>query len=119
MLVAAGTPPDEAETVMRGSIDANLAGHDSHGIIQIPTYIDRIQAGHIVPGAPWTIVQESPIIERIRFTLNTVALGLVDVMAGGWIGRGMTWRIRRGRRIWMCDRTRCASCLREYLGARL
>ena len=26
--------------------------HDSHGVIQIPTYIDRIKAGHIVPGAP-------------------------------------------------------------------
>ncbi len=45
---------------MRHSVDANLAGHDSHGIIQIPTYIDRIQVGHIVPGAPWKIVQESP-----------------------------------------------------------
>jgi LDH2 family malate/lactate/ureidoglycolate dehydrogenase len=60
LLVAAGAPLDEAEIVMRGSIDANLAGHDSHGIIQIPTYIERIQVGHIVPGAPWTIVQESP-----------------------------------------------------------
>jgi LDH2 family malate/lactate/ureidoglycolate dehydrogenase len=58
--VAAGAPPHEAEIVMRHSIDANLAGHDSHGIIQIPTYIDRIQVGHIVPGAPWQIVQESP-----------------------------------------------------------
>ncbi len=45
---------------MRHSVDANLAGHDSHGIIQIPTYIDRMQVGHIVPGAPWQIVQESP-----------------------------------------------------------
>src|ERR1700716_1307818 len=60
LLVAAGAPGDEAEIVMRPSGDANLAGHDSHGIIQIPTYIDRIQVGHIVPGAPWTIVQESP-----------------------------------------------------------
>jgi uncharacterized oxidoreductase len=60
LLVAAGSPPHEAEIVMRHSIDANLAGHDSHGIIQIPTYIDRIQVGHIVPGAPWAIVQESP-----------------------------------------------------------
>ena len=60
LLIAAGTPPDEAEVVMRHCIDANLAGHDSHGIIQIPTYIDRIKVGHIVPGAPWTIVQESP-----------------------------------------------------------
>jgi len=60
LLVAAGAPPHEAEIVMRHSVDANLAGHDSHGIIQIPTYIDRIQVGHIVPGAPWKIVQESP-----------------------------------------------------------
>ncbi len=59
LLVAAGSPPDEAEIVMRHSVDANLAGHDSHGIIQIPTYVDRIQVGHIVPGAAFTIVQES------------------------------------------------------------
>ncbi|MSO90652.1 MAG: Ldh family oxidoreductase [Acetobacteraceae bacterium] len=59
LLVATGTPADEAEIVMRHSIEANLAGHDSHGIIQIPTYIDRVKAGHIVPGAPWKIVQES------------------------------------------------------------
>jgi LDH2 family malate/lactate/ureidoglycolate dehydrogenase len=60
LLQAAGSSPEEAEIVMHHCIDANLAGHDSHGIIQIPTYIDRIQVGHIVPGAPWTIVQESP-----------------------------------------------------------
>src|SRR5271165_6306289 len=57
---AAGTPRAEAELVMRHIVGANLVGHDSHGVIQIPTYIDRIKAGHIVPGAPWTIVQESP-----------------------------------------------------------
>ncbi|MFZ3236241.1 MAG: Ldh family oxidoreductase [Stellaceae bacterium] len=57
---AAGTPRTEAELVMRHIVGANLVGHDSHGVIQIPTYIDRIKAGHIVPGAPWTIVQESP-----------------------------------------------------------
>ena len=45
---------------MRHCIEANLVGHDSHGIIQIPGYIDRIRAGHIVPGAKWEIVQESP-----------------------------------------------------------
>jgi uncharacterized oxidoreductase len=59
LLVAAGAPPHEAEIVMSHSVDANLAGHDSHGIIQIPTYIDRMHAGHIVPGAPWEVVQES------------------------------------------------------------
>jgi LDH2 family malate/lactate/ureidoglycolate dehydrogenase len=57
---AAGTPPGEAELVMRHIVGANLVGHDSHGVIQIPTYIERIKARHIVPGAPWTIVRESP-----------------------------------------------------------
>ena len=60
LFVAAGTPEEEAALVMRHIVGANLVGHDSHGIIQIPTYIDRIKAGHIVPGAPWIIVQESP-----------------------------------------------------------
>ena len=59
LLMAAGAPAKEAATVMQHCVQANLVGHDSHGIIQIPSYIDRIKAGHIVPGAPWTIVQES------------------------------------------------------------
>src|SRR5579884_3446776 len=60
LFVAAGTPRAEAEIVMRHVVAANLVGHDSHGVIQIPTYLDRIKRGHIVPGAPWTIVRESP-----------------------------------------------------------
>lgn len=60
LLRAAGASPEEADAVAAGCVNANLAGHDSHGIIAIPTYIDRIKVGHIVPGAKWTIVQESP-----------------------------------------------------------
>jgi LDH2 family malate/lactate/ureidoglycolate dehydrogenase len=60
LLVGAGTPEEEAATVARMSIAANLAGHDSHGIIMIPSYIERVKVGHIVPGAPWTIVCETP-----------------------------------------------------------
>lgn len=59
LLVGAEVPREEAEIVARHCIDANLVGHDSHGIIQIPTYIDRVRRGHIVPGAPWVIVQET------------------------------------------------------------
>ena len=60
LLIAAGTPDSEADTISGLSVAANLAGHDSHGIILIPTYIDRVKVGHIVPGAPWTIVEETP-----------------------------------------------------------
>jgi len=60
LLVAAGASPEEAATVARYNVGANLVGHDSHGIHLIPQYIDRIKAGHIVPGAPWEIKQETP-----------------------------------------------------------
>jgi len=60
LLIAAGASEEEAAVVARYNIGANLVGHDSHGIILIPSYIDRIKAGHIVPQAPWVITQETP-----------------------------------------------------------
>ncbi len=59
LLQAAGASAEEATIVARHSVAANLAGHDSHGIIQIPIYIDRIRRGHIVPGSPIEIVNET------------------------------------------------------------
>jgi uncharacterized oxidoreductase len=49
LLKAAGASDEEAAAVATGCVNANLAGHDSHGVIAIPTYIDRIKVGHIVP----------------------------------------------------------------------
>ncbi len=60
LLKGAGASDEEAAIVSRYSIGANLAGHDSHGIIAIPTYIDRIKRGHIVPGAPYEVVKDTP-----------------------------------------------------------
>ncbi|MBS7810738.1 Ldh family oxidoreductase [Roseococcus pinisoli] len=60
LLMANKVPEEEAATVARHVVNANLAGHDSHGVIMLPNYIERVRAGQIVPGAPFTIVQESP-----------------------------------------------------------
>ena len=56
---AEGVPEEEARTVATHQVKANLAGHDSHGVIFLPEYVDRIHRGHIVPGAPMEIVRES------------------------------------------------------------
>src|SRR5450755_5163496 len=82
LLKAAGASDEEAKAVAVGCVNANLAGHDSHGIIAIPTYIDRIKAGHMVPGAKWTIEQESPTTTVIDghwgfgFHVNAKAMAL-------------------------------------------
>ncbi|MCB1512449.1 MAG: Ldh family oxidoreductase [Hyphomicrobiaceae bacterium] len=60
LLEGCGASAEEAEIISRHSVAANLAGHDSHGVIQIPIYIDRVAKGHIVPGAPFDIKQETP-----------------------------------------------------------
>ena len=63
--LAEGAPEDEARTVASHQVKANLVGHDSHGVILVPTYVDRIHKGHIVPGAPFKVVAESPATARI------------------------------------------------------
>ena len=56
---AVGTPESECTIIANHLIAANLAGHDSHGVIQIATYVDRIKNGDIVPGAPFEILNET------------------------------------------------------------
>ena len=65
LLQAAGASDEEARIVSEHSIGANLAGHDSHGVIQIPIYIQRMKAGHIVPGAPIEVLDETPNTARV------------------------------------------------------
>ena len=65
VLRAAGASEDEAHFVAERCVRANLVGHDSHGVIQIPTYVERIGLGHIVPGAPMEILDETPTTARV------------------------------------------------------
>jgi len=61
----AGVSAADARTVADHQVDANLAGHDSHGVHLLPTYLDRIQKGHIVPGAPIEILDETATTARV------------------------------------------------------
>ena len=51
LFVAAGTPQHIADTVAEILIKANLAGHDSHGVLRIPSYLEAIEGGGIRPDA--------------------------------------------------------------------
>ena len=60
LLQGAGATAQEAAIIAKHVIGANLAGHDSHGIIQILEYIARMKKNHIVPGAEFDILRETP-----------------------------------------------------------
>ena len=56
---AAGASESEAAVIARHLVGANLAGHNSHGVINIPTYIDAMRKGNMVPNAEFEIIKES------------------------------------------------------------
>lgn len=59
ILTAADAPPDIAAVVIDHLVEANLAGHDSHGVIVIPRYLDEIRRGYLAPEARPRIVRET------------------------------------------------------------
>lgn len=62
LFITAGVPAEEAATVAHSLVDANLCGHDSHGILRAPQYVGFIQDGKYRPGAPLTILSETPAV---------------------------------------------------------
>lgn len=49
VLEKSGTPPDTAAFIARTLIAANLAGHDSHGVLRLPFYVGAVRDGRVLP----------------------------------------------------------------------
>lgn len=62
---AAGAPADLAREVADGLVGSNLAGHDSHGVLRIPFYLDMIEEGQLIPDARPSIIRETPTIALV------------------------------------------------------
>jgi uncharacterized oxidoreductase len=56
---AAGAPASEAAIVATDLVTNSLMGHDSHGVMRIPEYLDLVKQGKIVPAAPLTVERTS------------------------------------------------------------
>jgi uncharacterized oxidoreductase len=60
IFAAAGCSPDESERIGTYLVSANLAGHDSHGVIRTPRYVQWLQEGKVLAGQTLTLINESP-----------------------------------------------------------
>ncbi len=69
-----GCQSEEADRVAASLVDANLTGHDSHGVIRVSRYVDWVRTGDLIPNQS---------IERI---VDTASIGVVD----GGFGFGQT-----------------------------
>ncbi|MBM3537449.1 MAG: malate/lactate/ureidoglycolate dehydrogenase [Alphaproteobacteria bacterium] len=59
---AAGSSADEAGKIATQLIEANLRGHDSHGVGMIPYYIANARARTLTPNGRATVVSETDVI---------------------------------------------------------
>lgn len=55
---AAGSDGPEPRIVSDNLVDANLTGHDSHGVQMIPIYMNAVRSGVLVPNRHAEIVQD-------------------------------------------------------------
>ena len=71
ILEKGGTAPETARFLSRTLIAANLAGHDSHGVLRMPFYMDAVREGRVLPAA-------EPVVTR-----RNRATAIIDA-AYGW-----------------------------------
>ncbi len=74
ILKAGGSAPAEVNDVAGHLIESNLQGHDSHGVMLLPRYVENVQAGKLKPNQAPQVVGGG---------------GVITVMDGG-MGFGQT-----------------------------
>ena len=65
LFIKSGAPQHIADDVARILVGANLAGHDSHGVLRLPIYLQHIQEGKLDPAAEPVVVEEDATTLKI------------------------------------------------------
>ena len=63
ILEGVGARSQDAASVADSLVAANLAGHDSHGVLLLPYYVDLIRSGHIrLDAIPGVVLDRGPMV---------------------------------------------------------
>lgn len=97
IFAAIGCGPEEARRVAAHLVGANLAGHDSHGVIRVPVYRQWVLDGQLHPDREPEIVVDTPALAVVdgRFGFGqsmaprAVAVGIDKCRASGLAAVGL------------------------------
>jgi hydroxycarboxylate dehydrogenase B len=62
IFAACGCSRAEAERIARYLVAANLAGHDSHGVVRVPRYVQMQQDGRVVADQTVAVTVDTPVL---------------------------------------------------------
>jgi uncharacterized oxidoreductase len=109
IFLATGCSAEEAARVARHLVAANLTGHDSHGVIRVPRYVQMTQNGAIYADRTIAVLVDTPVLtvvdgaygfgqtvatQAVRVGIdkcNTMGLSAVALRNAGHIGRVGDW----------------------------
>src|SRR3954447_9644325 len=112
VLVASGVPDDDAALVADSLVQADLWGHQSHGVLRLPWYVARLRSGAMTSRTdPEVLSDTGPLVlldgrdgigqvltERARTTAveraRTHGVGVVGVRNSNHFGTAMYWTRR-------------------------
>ncbi len=86
-----GSPPDEVEAVVGNLVEANLTGHDSHGIGMLARYVDALHEGSLFVGRHVRVLHDTGTLLRLDgcegfgqvIGVEAMALGIERARAHG------------------------------------
>ncbi|WP_051579807.1 malate/lactate/ureidoglycolate dehydrogenase [Pseudonocardia acaciae] len=82
IFAAAGCDDEEAARVAEHLVEANLTGHDSHGVVRVPLYIDWMRAGFVRAGQSARVVTDGgafAVLDGHRGFGQTIAVQAVEL----------------------------------------
>ena len=109
---AAGSTTEEASKVASRLVDANLTGHDSHGVIRIPQYVEQVANGTLKPNQRAEVVADlgavtvldghfgygqivgEQAIDAAIAKARTGGIGMTTLRNAGHLGRIGDWAAR-------------------------
>ena len=91
IFLAAGADADEAAAIADNLVGASARGHDSHGIVRVPRYLEAVRRGHVEFGRHVSTVIDSP-----AFALLDGHHGFGQVLGREAVQAGMARAERQG-----------------------
>jgi uncharacterized oxidoreductase len=91
IFIKAGCPAAEGERIGKYLVSANLTGHDSHGVVRVPRYLQWKQEGVVFAGRSAEIRSETPVLAVVdglhgfgqTVAPQAVAIGIAKCKAMG------------------------------------
>ena len=115
IFAAAGCSEEEAARVAEHLVEANLVGHDSHGVIRIARYIEWMQEGKVLANQQVKVILENDMLavldgqfglgqsigeQAVRIGLDKCSaqgMSIVGLRDAGHLGRIGDWPLMAAR----------------------